>query len=79
MIAKNNGELEMADMKHIELLDWFAGQALAGILASSHYPTQSSGEPFGQFAAKVTDKAYAIAEAMMNQNQRLRKEAASAR
>lgn len=47
----------MTDMKNIELDDWFAGQALMGILANSHYPAQSSGEPFDQYAARVTDTA----------------------
>ena len=64
----------MADMKDMELSDWFAGQALAGILASAHYPPQGSGEPFDQFAARVTDTAYRIAEAMMKQGRRLKKE-----
>ena len=64
----------MVDMKDMELRDWFAGQALAGILASAHYPAQGSGEPLDQFAARVTDTAYRIAEAMMKQGRRLKKE-----
>ncbi len=68
----------MPDMREIELRDWFAGQALAGILASSHYPPQSSGEPFDQFAARVTDSAYRLAEAMMRQGRRLNKETSAA-
>jgi len=36
----------MTDVKNIELEDWFAGQALQGILSNSTYPPQSSGEPF---------------------------------
>jgi hypothetical protein len=78
MAVIKNGEPVMADITHIELLDWFAGQALAGILASSHFPTQGSGEPFGQFAAKVTDLAFGIADAMMKQSRRLKKEATAA-
>jgi hypothetical protein len=68
----------MADMKDMELRDWFAGQALAGILANAHFPPQSSGEPFDQFAARVTDTAYRIAEAMMKQGQRLKRESSAA-
>jgi hypothetical protein len=64
----------MADMRDMELRDWFAGQALAGILSNAQYPPQSSGEPFDQFAARVTDTAYRIAEAMMKQGRRLKKE-----
>jgi hypothetical protein len=64
----------MADLKDIELRDWFAGQALGGILANSHYPPQGSGEPFDQFAARVTDSAYRLADAMMKQGRRLKKE-----
>ena len=41
----------MAEMKDIELRDWFAGQALGGILSNSQYPPQSSGEPLPNFFA----------------------------
>jgi hypothetical protein len=64
----------MADVKDMELRDRFAGQALAGILANAQYPPQGSGEPFDQFAARVTDTAYRIAEAMTKQGRRLKKE-----
>jgi hypothetical protein len=64
----------MTDLKQIELYDWFAGQALSGILANSHYPPQSSGEPLDQYVARVTDNAYRFADAMMKQGQRLKKE-----
>ncbi len=67
----------MTDLKALELLDWFAGQALGGILSNAHYPPQGSGEPFDQFAARVTDSAYRIAEAMIKQGQRLKKEASA--
>jgi hypothetical protein len=33
----------MTDVKNFELDDWFAGQALMGILANSNYPPQSAG------------------------------------
>ena len=68
----------MTEMKNIELEDWFAGQALMGILANSHYPAQSSGEPFDQFAARVTDNAYRLAEVMISQGRRLKKETSAA-
>jgi hypothetical protein len=67
----------MTDLKALELLDWFAGQALGGILSNAYYPPQGSGEPFDQFAARVTDSAYRIAEAMIKQGQRLKKEASA--
>ncbi len=64
----------MTDMKEMELRDWFAGQALAGILANTQFPAQSFGEPFNQFAGRATDTAYKIAEAMIQQGRRLKKE-----
>lgn len=63
----------MADIKDIELCDWFAGQALCGLLSSSHYP-QGSGEPMDQYAARVTSNAYRMADAMMKEGRRLKKE-----
>jgi hypothetical protein len=68
----------MTDMKDMDLRDWFAGQALAGILSNVQYPAQSSGEPFDQFAARVTDTAYRLAEAMMKHGRRLKKETSAA-
>ena len=68
----------MAPMNDVELRDWFAGHALGGILSNSSFPPQSSGEPFDQFAARVTDSAYRIAEAMMKQGRRLKKETSAA-
>ena len=56
-----------------------AGQALGGILSNAHYPPQGSGEPFDQFAARVTDTAYRIAEAMVRQGRRLKNETYAAR
>lgn len=64
----------MTLMNTLELYDWFAGQALAGILANSQYPPQASGEATDQYVARVTDMAYRIGEAMMKQGQRLKKE-----
>jgi hypothetical protein len=68
----------MVDVNEIELRDWFAGQALAGILANADFPKQGSGEPFTQYAAKITDTAYRIAEAMVSQGKRLKKETSAA-
>ena len=64
----------MTGITDMELRDWFAGQALAGMLSNSQYPPQGSGEPFDQFAGRVTDVAYRIAEAMMKQGKRLKKD-----
>jgi hypothetical protein len=68
----------MGDLKDLELRDWFAGHALGGILSNGNYPPQGSGEPIDQFAARVTDTAYQMAEAMIKQGRRLKKEEASA-
>ena len=68
----------MPDMKDMELRDWFAGQALGGILANAQFPPQSFGEPFNQFAGRVTDTAYRIADAMIQQGRRLKSEASAA-
>jgi len=64
----------MTDAKDLDLHDWFAGQALAGILSNSHYPPQGSGEAHDQYVARVTDSAYRLAEAMIKQGQRRKKE-----
>jgi hypothetical protein len=65
-------------MKDMDLRDWFAGKALGGILANAHFPQQGSGEPFDQFAARVTDSAYRIAEAMLKEGRRRKKETSAA-
>jgi hypothetical protein len=67
----------MTDVKNIELDDWFAGQALLVILSNSQYPTQSAGEPFDQYAARLTDTAYKISDAMIKHGRRRKKEMCS--
>jgi hypothetical protein len=59
----------MADLKDLELRDWFAGHALEGILSNVHYPPQGAGEALDHFAARVTESAYRIAEAMLKYGQ----------
>ena len=66
----------MANVQELELFDWFAGKALAGILANSQYPPKGSGEPMDQYVARVTDTAYRIAEAMIKEGRRLKKQTA---
>jgi hypothetical protein len=68
----------MVNMTTIELYDWFAGLALGGLMSNPQFPQQSSGEPFDQFAARVTDSAYRIAEAMMKEGRRRKKDPGSA-
>ena len=53
----------MTDVKNIELEDWFAGQALMGILSNSQYPTQSSGEPFDQYAVDIVERLFSWSNA----------------
>jgi len=64
----------MPNIKDFELYDWFAGQALAGILANSQFPPKSSGEPMDQYVARVVDSAYRLADSMVKEGCRLKKE-----
>lgn len=77
MAEIKNGERETIELKQIELREWFAGQALGGILSNAHFPAQGSGEPFDQFVARVTDSAYRIADSMVKEGRRLKKAASS--
>jgi hypothetical protein len=65
----------MGDSKSMDLLDYFAGRALTGILSNSQYYQQSDGEPYDQYAARVTDSAYKIADAMIKHGRILKKAA----
>jgi hypothetical protein len=47
------------DLRGMSLLDWFAGQALAGVSATDNYDSQTT-----------VVAAYQIAEAMMNERKR---------
>ena|SRR5579885_1300492 len=49
---------------NIELRDWLAGQALAGILANPNAPKVES-LPFEQHADSLAEQAYAYADAML--------------
>jgi hypothetical protein len=43
----------MATEKDLELLDWFAGQALQGLLAGPNAPKKSGTESSGQYAVRT--------------------------
>ncbi|HYT88578.1 MAG TPA: hypothetical protein VEL76_07705 [Gemmataceae bacterium] len=48
-----------------ELRDWFAGQALKGLLAGPNAPKKSKAEATEQYAVRVAEEAYLFADAMM--------------
>jgi hypothetical protein len=50
---------------NVDLRDWFAGRALAGLLAGPSAPKKSKAEYPEQCAARVAEEAYAFADAMM--------------
>jgi hypothetical protein len=54
----------MARAHELELRDWFAGQALAGILTSPGTPRPGE-SPMDQHADAVAEQAYAYADAML--------------
>jgi hypothetical protein len=49
----------------MDLRDWFAGQALKGLLAGPNVPKKSKAEAPAQYAARVAEEAYLFADAMM--------------
>jgi hypothetical protein len=55
----------MADEQATNLRDWFAGQALQGLLAGPNAPKKSRAESPDQYAARVAEEAYLFAEAMI--------------
>jgi hypothetical protein len=48
----------------MSLRDWFAGQALAGLLAGPSAPKKSKAETPAQYATRVAEEAYLFADAM---------------
>jgi hypothetical protein len=55
----------VADEKDLELLDWFAGQALQGLLAGPNAPKKSGAESPQQYAVRLAEEAYVFAGAML--------------
>jgi len=49
----------------MDLRDWFAGQALKGLLAGPSAPKKSKAEAPAQYAIRVAEEAYLFADAMM--------------
>jgi hypothetical protein len=45
--------------------DWFAGQALAGLLGGPNAPKKARAESAEQYAARVAEEAYLFADAML--------------
>jgi hypothetical protein len=56
----------MSPPNEIELRDWFAGQALAGILMNPNTPKAESA-PFEAHAASIAEQAFAYADAMIRE------------
>jgi hypothetical protein len=57
----------MPEPKEMELRDWFAGQALAGLLAGPNAPKKSRAESAEQYAVRLAEEAYLFAEALMQE------------
>jgi hypothetical protein len=51
--------------KDLQLIDWFAGQALQGLLAGPNAPKKSGSESPEQYALRVAEEAYVFADAML--------------
>jgi hypothetical protein len=60
----------------MELRDWFAGQALQGLLAGPNAPRPSKSESGEPYAGRLAEEAYLIADALLGRRDRpLRDEA----
>jgi hypothetical protein len=51
--------------KDLQLVDWFAGHALQGLLAGPNAPKKSAAESPEQYALRVAEEAYIFADAML--------------
>lgn len=69
-----NGEYDLAGLKHISLRDWFAGAGPRRDSGEFPQPPKGSGEPFDQFAVRVTETAYGFADAMLKRGEALKQE-----
>jgi hypothetical protein len=49
----------------MDVRDWFAGQALAGLLAGPNAPKKSRTESPQQYAFRVAEEAYLFADALL--------------
>jgi hypothetical protein len=55
----------MDNASTMELRDWFAGQAVKGLLGGPNAPRKSGSESSEQYAARVAEEAYLFADAML--------------
>jgi hypothetical protein len=55
----------MTEQQGMELRDWFAGQALNGLLAGPNAPKKSGAESPQQYAVRVAEEAYLFADALL--------------
>jgi hypothetical protein len=60
----------MAEEKELSLRDWFAGRALQGLLAGPNAPKKSGAESSEQYAVRLAEEAYLLAEAMMREGEK---------
>jgi hypothetical protein len=60
----------MAEAQGLDLRDWFAGQALKGLLAGVNVPKKSGSESPEAYALRVAAEAYLFAEAMLRERTR---------